>query len=83
MSNIGQFLSRFVTADVITEIIIMKVVGIILDEVLLPIYISKFVPDYENMGAEEKRNVMLLLLSLLQEESQLDHELFNNCKMQD
>ena len=65
MSNIGQFLSRFVTADVITEIIIMKVVGIILDEVLLPIYISKFVPDYENMNAEERRNVMLLLLSIV------------------
>lgn len=63
--NIGNFLSKFITADVITEIIIMKIVGIILDEVLLPIYINKFAPDFENMNIEEKRTRKLLLLSIV------------------
>lgn len=65
MSNIGNFLSRFITTDVITEIIIMKIVGIILDEVLLPIYINKFAPNFENMTTEEKRTRKLLLLSIV------------------
>lgn len=65
MSNIGNFLSRFITTDVITEIIIMKIVGIILDEVLLPIYINKFAPNFESMSTEEKRTRKLLLLSIV------------------
>ena len=65
MSNIGNFLSKFITTDVITEIIIMKIVGIILDEVLLPIYINKFAPNFESMSTEEKRTRKLLLLSIV------------------